>query len=290
MSQPVLRLRKTKHLAINQQEQQHQYHPEISNACDPLLDRRIEEAASGLVPYYSNVLGKVALSNKENALTIISYINAMRTEVNLSDSYRRDLILLLSTFSNYFQNKLSFKEITRDNLLAFLNSFRKPENLDPLHKWIGTYNNHRMHLTRFFKWLNSPDIEPNKRPKPPVIDNVVQLKRRETSTYKPSDLWTEEDDALFLKYCPSKRMKCYHAVSRDTSCRPHEILKLRVRDIVFKTAAGNCQYAEVLVNGKTGGRYIPLINSIPYVKDYLDHEHPMSANPKQYLSLVVARA
>ena len=105
MSQPVLRLRKTKHLAINQQEQQHQYHPELCNACDPLLDRRIEEAA-GLVPYYSNVLGKVALSNKENALTIISYINAMRTEVNLSDSYRRDLILLLSTFPNYFQNKL----------------------------------------------------------------------------------------------------------------------------------------------------------------------------------------
>jgi hypothetical protein len=30
-------------------------------------------------------------SNKENTLTIISYINAMRTEVNLSDNYRKDL-------------------------------------------------------------------------------------------------------------------------------------------------------------------------------------------------------
>jgi hypothetical protein len=44
----------------------------------------------------------------------------------------------------------------------------------------------------------------------------------------PSDLWTNEDDAIFLSYCPSKRIKCYHAVSRDTSCRPHEILKLKV--------------------------------------------------------------
>jgi hypothetical protein len=84
-----------------------------------------------------------------------------------------------------------------------------------------------MHLTRFFKWLYSPDIEPTKRPKPPVIDNIVQLKRREASIYKPSDLWTEEDDALFLKYCPSKRIRCYHAVAKDTSCRPHEILKLK---------------------------------------------------------------
>ena len=108
------------------------------------------------------------------------------------------------------------------------------------------------------------------------------LKRREQSIYKPTDLWTEEDDILFLRYCPSKRMKCYHAISRDTSCRPHEILKLRIKDIVFKTA-GNCQYTEVLVNGKTGTRHIPLINSIPYLKDYLDHEHPQSGNPNSML-------
>src|SRR5919197_339449 len=223
--------RKTKHLVINQQ---HQQRNENNNDNDPLLDSKIEDVASGLIPYYSTVLHKVSLSNKENVLSIISYINAMRTEVNLSDSYRTDLIRLLSTFSNYFQNKLFFKQITRDNLLAFLDSFRKPESVDPLHKWIGTYNINRIHLSRFFKWLYSPDIEPSKRPKPSVIDNIAQLKRKEISIYKPTGLWKEEDDALFLKYCPSKRIKCYHAVSSDTSCRPHEILKLRIRDIVLK--------------------------------------------------------
>ena len=68
-------------------------------------------------------------------------------------------------------------------------------------------------------------------------------------------------------------MKCYHIVLRDISGRPHEILKLKIKDIVFKTS-GNSQYAEVLVNGKTGSRQIPLINSIPHIKDYLDNEHP----------------
>ena len=67
-------------------------------------------------------------------------------------------------------------------------------------------------------------------------------------------------------------------MSYDTGCRPHEILKLRIRDIVFKST-GTRQYAEVLVNGKTGSRHIPLIDSIPYVKDYLDHEHPQPSNP-----------
>ena len=67
-------------------------------------------------------------------------------------------------------------------------------------------------------------------------------------------------------------------MSFDTGCRPHEILKLRIRDIVFKST-GARQYAEVSVNGKTGSRHVPLIDSIPYVKDYLDNEHPQPGNP-----------
>ena len=70
-------------------------------------------------------------------------------------------------------------------------------------------------------------------------------------------------------------LSCY---LQRLSCRPHEILKLKIRDLAFKTT-GNYQYVDVVVNGKTGSRSIPLINSIPYVKDYLDHEHPQPSNP-----------
>ena len=136
-----------------------------------------------------------------------------------------------------------------------MNSFRKPEPIDPLHKWIGTYNHYLVIISKFFKWLYYPDLSSNERQKqkPPVIDNITQLKRKEKSIYKPTDLWTQEDDQLFLKYCPSKRERCYHMISRDTGCRPHEILGLRIKDVVFKMA-NDRQYAEVLVNGKTGSR------------------------------------
>jgi hypothetical protein len=30
----------------------------------------------------------------------------------------------------------------------------------------------------------------------------------------------------FLKYCPSARDRCYHAMARDSAARPHESLKL----------------------------------------------------------------
>jgi integrase/predicted nucleic acid-binding Zn ribbon protein len=238
----------------------------------------MDETSAGLPASYTKSLRSIS---EANAATIVEYIAAMKSEINLSDHYRKDVIEALSRFSKYNNNK-PFKAVTRTNILEFLDSFRKPETSDPLHKWIGTYNIFRIYLLRFFKWLYYPDIEPAKRSKSLVIENIPQLKRKEKSIYKPSDLWTQQDDLLFLKYCPSKREKCYHAISRDSSCRPHEILNLKIRDIVFKTT-GNYQYAEAVVNGKTGSRPIPLIDSIPYLKDYLDHEHPQPTNPNSPL-------
>jgi integrase len=252
---------------------------------DVFFDRKIENVTEGLVAECPNALHKIS---HENALTIINYILSMKVELNPSDNYRKDNIRLLAKFSSFHDNR-SFKQIIREDAISFLESFRRPEASDPLHKWIGTYNIYRIYLLRFFKWLYYPDIEPDKRPKCVIIENIPQLRRKEKSIYKPTDLWTAEDDLLFLKYCPSKRTKCYHAMSRDTGCRPHELLKLKIKDIVFKFA-GNRQYAEVLVNGKTGSRHIPLIDSIPYVKDYLDHEHPQPLNPNAILISGIGRS
>lgn len=142
-------------------------------------------------------------------------------------------------------------------------------------------------LQRFFKWLHYPDLSPKERIKPPCVD-LPTLRRKEQSVYKPSDMWTQEDDLLFLKYCQNKRDRCYHMIARDSSCRPHEILKIRIKDVVFKMV-GERQYAEVLVNGKTGQRHIPLINSIPYLKDWLD-AHPQSGNENAALICGLGRS
>jgi integrase len=220
-------------------------------------------------------------ANRDNVLTICDYILSLKSEINLSNSYRRDIIHLLYKFSAFFNNK-SFKEITRGDVLSFLDSFRKIDSVDPLHRWIGTYNLYAIHLTRFFKWLYNADIEPDKRPKPDVVQNIPQLKRKERSIYKPTDLWTQEDDSLFLKYCPNPRDRCYHAMSRDSAARPHELLKLRIKDVVFKLTPDKKQYAEILINGKTGTRHIPLIDSIPYIKDWIS-QHPQGSNTNSIL-------
>jgi hypothetical protein len=117
-----------------------------------------------------------------------------------------------------------------------------------------------------------------RRRKPECIMGVPQLKRKEVSCYKPSDLWFQEDDLLFLKWVTNKRDRCYHTMARDLSARPHEILNLQIKDIVFKTVDNKYQY-EVLVNGKTGSRHIPLIQSIPYIKEWLsNHQDVITLN------------
>jgi hypothetical protein len=72
------------------------------------------------------------------------------------------------------------------DIIAFLDSFRKSESIVPLHKWIGTYNIYREHLVRFFKWLHYPDIQPKRRPKSSLFDNIPEIKRKKRSIYRAS--------------------------------------------------------------------------------------------------------
>src|SRR5215472_3885036 len=213
----------------------------------------------------------------------------MKREVNPRLNYKKSTIQTIAELSKTIGIAKKFIDMTRDDLLSYLDKYRKPEDEDRSHKWIGSYNTKLVVLSRFFKWLHYPHVDDPKRRnklsvlerKPDCIMGIRQLKRKEISCYKPSDLWSQEDDLLFLKWVTSKRDRCYHTMARDLSARPHEILSLKIKDIVFK-AVDKYQYAEVLVNGKTGTRHIPLIQSIPYIKDWLSN-HPSRNNPKSPL-------
>lgn len=243
------------------------------------FESKVLSAIEGLDPYFQKLLLEIP---QRNAAHILDYvIDELKRENNASVNYVRTNICAISNLVKHCK-KLDFKKVTKGDVLSYLDSLKKPETQDPMHKWIGTHSLYRMLIIKFFKWLYYPNIEPKKRPKPYAVENIPKYRRKEISIYKPTDLWNTEDDLLFLKYCLSKRDRCYHMISRDLSCRPHEILNLRIKDIVFKSTIDGKQYAECLVNGKTGSRHIPLISSIPYIKDWLD-SHPQMGNSNGYL-------
>ncbi len=186
--------------------------------------------------------------------------------------------------SNHFQDKKSFKDMTREDILDYLNNRRKSISEDPSQRWIGSYNGRQIILSKFFRWLYNPyEPDPKKRETPICMNRIRKLPKKELTPYKPSDLWEPRENAIFMKYYPSIRDRCYHDMAIDMSARPHEILNLKIKDIVFKVTDEGKQYAEVVIKGgKTRPRTIPLIDSIPYVKDLINN-HFINGNTDSWL-------
>lgn len=233
--------------------------------------------------YYKNKLKKLAQQNIQNADTLCNFILTEQNEINIKNTTKETKIKILAWISD-FHNAKNYKDMTKEDILAFLNNLRKSLELDPTHKWVGSYNGRYIVLSKFFRWLyNQEEPDNRKRITPSCMLGIKRLPRREKTPYQADDLWKERDHYVFLKYCPNKRDRCYHAMAMDLSTRPHELLNLKIKDVKFYKNDNNKQYAEVRIReGKTGPRTIPLIDGIPYFKEWIS-EHPTSTNPESWL-------
>ncbi len=237
-------------------------------------------------PYFKSILCNLATENEENANVLCDYIIAEETEINIKNSTKEGRIKVLVWLSNYHHNKISFRQMKKQDILEYLNNLRKSIDKDPYQKWIGSYNGRQMILNKFFRWLyGAEEPDHTRRLTPDCMKGIKQLPRKEKTSYSPSDLWEHREHHVFLKHCPSIRDRCYHALANDMSARPHEILNLRIKDIIFKKTIDNKKYAEVIIKGgKTKSRTVPLIDSVPYVKELISN-HPSGTNPESWLFL-----
>ncbi|MGD9534598.1 MAG: tyrosine-type recombinase/integrase [Candidatus Nitrosocosmicus sp.] len=246
---------------------------------------KIDQLIKGQKPYIERILLNTLNNSPKNAGNICDFIIAERNEINIKESTIEWHVKVLGQILK-FHNFKNFKDMAKEDILNFLNSLRKSSSEDPTNKSIGNRNNKQRVLLKFFKWLYNPEIDYRNRPTPFCMNGIKVLPRKELSPYKPSDLWTQRDNDIFLKYCHSKRDKAFHAMAIDTSCRPHELLALKIKDIQFKASSNGMQYAEVLVTGKTKSRTVPLLASLPYVKEWIQ-DHPLGENSDSWLFIAL---
>jgi site-specific recombinase XerD len=242
------------------------------------IRHRITEATLDLNKrYYTLMAERMAVHNAD---ILANFIISSRKERTIAVNTVMIYIVGISYLENFHKHK-DLDKMNRNDIISFLDSYRKPESVDPLHRWINTYNIRLTAVSKFFKWLYSSKFDPTTIP--PIISGIKRLNRKEKSSYQAKDLWTSEDDAIFLKYCEDDRLKCYHSMARDTSGRPHEILKIRVGDIMYKRSNTSI-YAEVTIgkSGKTIQRTVPLTYSIPFVKSWIQ-KHPTGNNLSSFL-------
>jgi hypothetical protein len=150
------------------------------------LERKIAIATRGLDNHF--IIHLRRLQRRQNIETICNYIIAMNTEINPVLAHKKDQLQVLCYYlSEYYcnqnqnqnqnqnnknnQNKnKSFYEMTRDDILGYLDNGRKTEESDPYHKWTDAYNLHRLYLMGFFKWLYHQDIFDSKiRQNPDIV-------------------------------------------------------------------------------------------------------------------------
>lgn len=78
-------------------------------------------------PYFRKILIELGQSNKENADTICNYILAEQAEINIKNSTREGKIKILVWLSNFFNDKKRYQDMTKEDILAYLNKLRKPQ-------------------------------------------------------------------------------------------------------------------------------------------------------------------
>jgi hypothetical protein len=96
------------------------------------LERKIDSITNGLSrPYFNKILKELVKKNLENAIIICDYIIAEQIEINIQNSTKESKIKVLAWLSNHFQDEKLFRDMTKHDILDFLNKLRKSVTEDP---------------------------------------------------------------------------------------------------------------------------------------------------------------
>ena len=88
---------------------------QVSASANALLERKLDETAAGLQPSFSKQLHSIS---ETNAAIIVEYVAALKSEVNLADTYRRDVIVVLCRLCTFHDDR-PFRDLTRTDVLGF---------------------------------------------------------------------------------------------------------------------------------------------------------------------------
>jgi hypothetical protein len=109
---------------------------------------KVEQVAGNQPGYVLSVISKLT---RENADVLCDYILAEQTAFNISESTKESKITRLAWLALHCKNK-PYREMTTADIQSYLDSGRKSDENDPLHKWIGYYNTKIKIFTKFFRW------------------------------------------------------------------------------------------------------------------------------------------
>ena len=121
-------------------------------------------------------------------------------------------------------------------------------------------------IKKFYKWLNGGEECP---------ESVKWIKtgRKLNNKKLPEELLTEDDVKLMIESAFNPRDRAIISVLWESGCRAAELLTMDIKHIVFEESI-----TRAIFQGKTGARRVPLLDSTPYISEWLNN-HPLRDNP-----------
>lgn len=144
----------------------------------------------------------------------------------------------------------------------------KRENIEKIILWIKrredinstTKNDYKVLLKRFYRWVGGGEY--------PECIKWLEINKNNNNNKLPEEILTEDDIEELIDNAKNPRDKALISILWETGARIGELVDLTVGSIEDRKHG-----LKIVVDGKTGSRRIPLIESVPYINKWLE-EHP----------------
>ena len=213
----------------------------------PALDfrRRVENLEESI-----GESGEISENNKE---LIFDFKRDLALN-DMSDAWLQNLLSRLKIMAETAD--FDFEGASEEDLKGLVEEIQKRDVSD------RTVLDYKKVLKRFYGWLNGGDH-------PEKVEWMNTTDRSKNGTL-PEDVLTEEDVQELIDSTTSARTQAFIALLWETGARIGELMDLTVGDLRDYEHG-----LQIVIDGKTGQRRVPLISSIPQVRRWLN-EHPDS--------------
>lgn len=167
--------------------------------------------------------------------------------------------------------KKDFEKATKNDFINVINLLEKTK-LAP-----RTKLDFKSTIKKFYKWMNGGEEYP---------ESVRWIKTGEKKkNHKlPEDLITEDEVRKLIDACNHSRDRAIIIFLWESGCRVGELLTMKIKNVIFEDS-----YIRVMLNGKTGMRRVPLIDSTQYIAEWLN-DHPSKNDPEAPLWVGIGSA